>query len=609
MTDVICLAESLERWLGDPERESNSTSFVRALELDEREELPAAGIDQLRAFGFHRYFVPETLGGELRSTEQLLTLTRVIARRDMNVAVSESTQVWMTLVWIGGDAEQRAKYAATMVRGGVVPCLAYSEPGHGADLAANEFAATPERTPDHGADPAGQADHYVLTGEKWPINRGRTSTHVVLLGTTGDERTPAKRRQSMFLVDRAAVATGEVTGVPRVPTYGLRGCDISGVAFDGVRVGAAERIGAEGDGLELALRGLLITRTLCTGLSLGTGDTMLRTVADFLSRRFLYEGVAGDIPYVTESLANAYLSLLVAECESLVAMRGLHLFTEEFSVWGNVSKVQVARLVDGSGRSLSRTLGARYYLRAAEHVGIFQKMLRDSAVVSVFDGSEPVCLDSIALQLPAMAKAHGRERPGEDWGALFDLRADLPPFEPDRVSVFGRGRDATFAALPELVRRIDALSPEPGGLDERRIRALRAGAERLRERLDALFAQVEEVRAAGARQGPGKGKGTPPRLIRLAEELCALHAKVSALGVWMFNRDHLGEFFADGAWLQAALDRNRVHQYGTGDLDPETAGKLFARMNSQRVNNELFSIRKVRLAERGAREATSERHG
>ncbi|MFZ3595411.1 acyl-CoA dehydrogenase family protein [Streptomyces sp. BH104] len=576
---------------------------MRALELDEREELPAAGIDQLRAFGFHRYFVPEGLGGELRSTEELLTLTRVIARRDMNVAVSESTQVWMTLVWIGGDAEQRAKYAATMVRGGVVPCLAYSEPGHGADLAANEFAATPERIPE------AAAEQYVLTGEKWPINRGRTSTHVVLLGTTGDERTPAKRRQSMFLVDRAAVGAGEVTGVPRVPTYGLRGCDISGVAFDRVRVGAAERIGAEGDGLELALRGLLITRTLCTGLSLGTGDTMLRTVGDFLSRRFLYEGVAGDIPYVTESLANAYLSLLVAECESLVAMRGLHLFTEEFSVWGNVSKVQVARLVDGNGRNLSRTLGARSYLRAPEHVGIFQKMLRDGAVVSVFDGSEPVCLDSIALQLPAMATAHARERPGEDWGALFDLRAGLPPFEPDRVSVFGRGRDATFAALPELVRRIDGLTPEPGGLDERRITALRAGAERLRQQLDALFAQVGEVRAADARQARGKGKGTPPRLIRLAEELCALHAKVSALGVWIFNRDHLGEFFADGAWLQAALDRNRIHQYETGDLDPETAGKLFARMNSQRVNNELFSIRKVRLAERGAREATSERHG
>jgi alkylation response protein AidB-like acyl-CoA dehydrogenase len=591
--DASALAEALENWLGDPELESNSTSFVRALELEERDELPADGIKQVRAFGFHRYFVPEWLGGDLRAAEELLMLTRVIARRDMDVAVSESTQVWMMLAWIGGDAEQQAKCAATVLRGGVIPCLAYSEPGHGADLAANEFVAIPD---------GGQ---YVLSGEKWPINRGRTSTHVVLLGTTGNDDVPAKRTQSMFLVDRSQVISGKVAGVPRVPTYGLRGCDISGVAFDDARVDASARLGAEGEGLELALRGLLITRTLCTGLSLGTGDTMLRTVSEFLSNRVLYDGPASEIPYVSESLANAYLSMLVAECESLVAMRGLHLYTEEFSIWGNLAKVQVARLVDFNGKVLSRTLGARYYMRSPEHAGTFQKMLRDGAVVSVFDGSEPVCLDSIALQLPAMAKAHRQDR-DEDWRALYDLRAELPAFEPARVRVFGRGRDATFASLPALISLLAELSPS-AGCDEDRLAVLRARAEQLRQELDALFERVHEVRrwsAAQEAQPSASAKTTPPRLMRLAEEFCALHTKVAALGIWLFNRDHLGDFFADGEWLQAALARKQVHQYEVGDLEPSTAWKLFTRMNFQRTNNEFFSIRTVRQAEPGAREAS-----
>ncbi|GGP85907.1 acyl-CoA dehydrogenase family protein [Streptomyces griseomycini] len=591
-TDAVALAEALEEWLGDPRAESNSTSFVRALELDEREELPADGIRQVRAFGFNRYFVPEWLGGDLRSTEELLMLTRVIARRDMNVAVSESTQVWMMLAWIGGDAEQREKWAATVLRGGVIPCLAYSEPGHGADLAANDLAAVPD---------GGQ---YVLTGEKWPINRGRTSTHVVLLGTTGDDDVPAKRRQSMFLVDRSQVVSGEVTGVPRVPTYGLRGCDISGVAFQDARVDAGARLGAEGEGLELSLRGLLITRTLCTGLSLGTGDTMLRTVSGFLSGRTLYDGPASEIPYVSESLANAYLSLLVAECESLVAMRGLHLYTEEFSVWGNAAKVQVARLVDFGGKALARTLGARYYMRAPEHAGIFQKMLRDGAVVSVFDGSEPVCLDSISLQLAALAKSHERPR-DEDWSTLYDLRAPLPPFRPARVSVFGRGRDAVLASLPALLDRLARLTPS-AGCDEERLTALRAGAEEVRQRLDALYRRFHETRRSPAQRTDRpttSAKTTSPQLLRLAEELCDLHARVAALGVWLHNRDHLDAFFADGAWLQAALVREQVHEYRTGDLDPATARALFDRMNSQRENDEFFSIRTVRQAAPGAREA------
>lgn len=591
-TDASSLAESLEKWLGDPELESNSVSFAHALELDEREELPAQGIDRVRSFGFHRYFVPERLGGDLRTAEQILMLNRVIARRDMNVAVSESTQIWNLLAWIGGDTEQQARHAATVLRGGVVPCLAYSEPEHGADLAANKFAATPHE---------GQ---YILSGEKWPINRGRTSTHVVLLGTTGNEDVPAKRRQSLFLVDRSQITSGTVAPLPRVPTYGLRGCDITGVAFDDVRVDPSARLGTEGEGLELALRGLLITRTFCTALSLGTGDTMLRTVSGFLSRRMLYDGPASEIPYVSESLANAYLSMVVAECESLVAMRGLHLYAEEFSVWGNLAKVQVARLVDFNSKVLARTVGARYYMRAAEHAGIFQKMLRDNAVVSVFDGSEPVCLDSIALQLPAMAKAHRRQR-DDDCRTLYDLRAELPPFEPALGSVFGRGRDAVFASLPALISHLAGLSPS-ADCDANRLAVLRTQAEQLRQEVEALFERVSRVRerqAAQAVHPSASTKTTSPQLIRLAEEFCAVHAKVSALGMWLFNRDHLGRFFAEGVWLQAALARRQVHQYEVGDLEPSTARKLIARMNSQRADNEFFSIRTVRQAAPGTREA------
>lgn len=596
---AVELAEALESWLGDPDVETNALSFVRILELDERDELPVAAIDVVREFGFHRFFVLARLGGELRSAEELFMLSRIIARRDMTVAVSESTQLWMMLVWIGGDADQQSRSAETVLRGGVIPSLAYSESGHGADLAANEFRAT--RT---------DSGEYLLTGQKWPINRGRTSTHVVLLGTTSDENVPAKRQQSLFLVDRAAVTSGEITGVPRVPTYGLRGCDISGVAFDQARVDSSSRLGVEGEGLELALRGLLVTRTFCTGLSLGAGDTMLRAVAAFLSQRELYGGPSTEIPYVSESLANAYLSMLVAECESLVAVRGLHLYTDEFSLWANFAKVQVARLVDTNTKVLARVLGARCYLRASEHVGIFQKMLRDSAVVSLFDGSEPVCLDSLAIQLPTMVKARRKPR-DDDWSLLYDLQAELPAFEPSRVSMFGRGRDATFASLPALVERLDGVSPD-AGCDPARLAALRAQARRLQQQVDALFERVGEVppRPVGPTgPRPGSAKSTSPQLIRLAEEACGLHAQVAALGVWLFNRDQFGGFFADGGWLLAALSRKSAHQYDIGDLEPSIADGLTDQLHHQLTNNELFSIRTVRLADPAPAQAPSPSKG
>jgi hypothetical protein len=392
-----------------------------------------------------------------------------------------------------------------------------------------------------------------------------------------------------------------------VPTYGLRGCDISGIAFSEARIANSARLGAEGEGLELALRGLLVTRTLCTGLSLGVGDTMLRVVSGFLSKRVLYGGPSSEIPYVTESLANAYLSLVIAECESLVAARGLHLYPDEFSTWANLSKVGVSRLIDYSGKVLARILGARFYIRAEGQQGIFQKMLRDGAIVSVFDGSEPVCLDSIALQLSSMAKARRRPRT-DDWRLLYDLRAPLPAFDPARVVVFGRGRDATFASLPALRADLEALAPSPRCGDER-LATLRTLTARLQRDVDELFERVNDARqaptgaattgAAVAAQPSGSTKTTSPQLIRLAEECCALHTKVACLGMWLFNRDHLDAFFADGEWLEVALARERGHQFEVGDLTPAATSYLFARLNTQRVDREFFSILPIRQAAAG----------
>jgi hypothetical protein len=232
-------------------------------------------------------------------------------------------------------------------------------------------------------------------------------------------------------------------------------------------------------------------------------------------------------------------------------------------------------------------------------------MLRDNSIISVFDGSEPVCLDSIAAQLAAMAKAYRAPRP-DDWASLYDLRADLPDFEPARVSVFGRGRDAVFASLPELVRRLGAVTPS-GACPAELLEALRHQADLLRQEVDALFEQVRDSRRrAGETAGAeSSGKVTPPALLRLADRACGLHTKIAALGVWLYNRDHLDAFFADGGWLRAALARREIHRYEIGDLDPATARHLVTRMNDQRTGNRFFSIRTVQQAAPFARESTA----
>lgn len=574
-------AESLEAYLGDPGLPENRVSFRQAMMLDEAEALPDAAVSCLHNYGLHHFYVPVKLGGRFSQCEETVTLARVLARRDMNVAVSYSTIVWTVLAWIGADAEQQRRVADLVLRAGTFPCLAYSEKPHGADLAANELTAAPD----------GQG--YVLNGEKWPINRATRSDLLVMLARTGAGE--GARSQSLFIIDRRDLDPVNYYQLPRVRTHGLRGCDISGIGFRNCRVPAQARIGSEGAGLELALKGFQVTRTFCTGLSLGTGDTLLRSVVDFLAGRHLYGATALEIPHAREVLANSYLSLLIGECAAIAAARGLHQFPDQFSTWSTVAKVHVSKSVDHAGQTLAGVLGARYYMREQHQEGIFQKMLRDNGVVSVFDGSSIVCLDSLATQLPALAR--GRERPlAADWERFYDLRVTQPDFDPHRFDLFGRGRDAVPASLPHLLARLDETAAR-AECPADRLAALRSGARALADRLAMLD-------AAAIADPPKRGERMPPQQFALAEAYCAVHAAIACLGIWLYNRDHLGKFFAEGIWLLAALRRNGAAHFETGSLDAATREALVDRLLEQYRQHRLFSLLPLRLAGPGQAEGS-----
>ena len=84
------LAEELERHLGDPADPRAHASFARAVAADEAERYPAEACAALDAWGLPAHYVPERWGGRLRSYEQLLSLLRVVCRRDLTVVVAHT---------------------------------------------------------------------------------------------------------------------------------------------------------------------------------------------------------------------------------------------------------------------------------------------------------------------------------------------------------------------------------------------------------------------------------------------------------------------------------------------------------------------------------------
>ncbi|WP_181807365.1 acyl-CoA dehydrogenase family protein [Streptomyces shenzhenensis] len=435
---------ALDAILGDPDR-----SARRVAQLDDDEEFPARLCALLDDFGLPAHYVPARWGGAPDDHEHLLRLWRTVARRDLSTMTAHGkTYLGAAPVWIAGDPEQAAATAATVLSGNPV-AWALSEPDHGADLLSGSLTAT--------ADPGG----YRLDGAKWPVNNATRGTHLTLLARTGV--TGSARGHSLFLVDKAALTPGTWRALPKAPTHGIRGIDISGIAFDGALLPKAALLGPEGTGIETVLRTLQLTRTMCAVLSLGAGEHALRLTARFTAQRVIQGHPLIDRPHPRSVLGRCAALLAATEAAALVGARSIHGLTAELSVTSTVVKSLAPTLVDSVLGELAELLGVRSYLTGVYEHGAFQKVRRDHQVVSVFDGSTPVNRSALAQQFPRLARAFTTGSHDADGLAEAVSVGTRPrPVDHTALTLSSRHGCSVVQSLPALAESIAARGAPTG---------------------------------------------------------------------------------------------------------------------------------------------------
>ncbi|GAA2598636.1 acyl-CoA dehydrogenase [Streptomyces axinellae] len=607
------LAERLDRWLGDPGDGAGPFSYAAAARADAAEEFPWAACAALDRLGVRHYYVPAQYGGALTGLPQLLEIVRTLARRDLTTAVGHGkTFLGAVSVWVAED-RAGAERLAGLVCSGESVSLGLTERTHGSDLMAGEVVA--EHTP----------DGYRISGEKWLINNATRGRLLCLLARTSAEGGP--RGFSLLLVDKDELPAGTYRTLPKVRTLGIRGADISGIAFDGAPVGRGCLVGREGEGPETVLKSLQITRSLCTALSLGAADHGLRLAYGFAAGRELFGRRLLDLPMARRTLAESYADLLAAEALSIVAARSIHTLPGELSVTSAVAKYLVPTVVDGLLGRLRGVLGARSFLSDHHAHGRFQKLERDHRIVGIFDGNTMVNLYALTAQFRTLARhppdaapapipdadaapapdadaapapdpaAEAGRRPQPDAHRVtFGLGEPLPELRPGLLSLFARHGSTLAAALPACAAALETAAAHDKrlALAARQARILRAASRELHARMGA------------ARLLPG---GAPVESFDLARGYSACLAAACALGLWQHNP---GLGHGDPVWLEAVLDRllSRLEDAvpgSTGPL-PRPLGaqeevreplyeRLLERMAEQYAAGELFSLLPCRTAE------------
>jgi alkylation response protein AidB-like acyl-CoA dehydrogenase len=507
----------------------------RLLALDEEERFPINAWRFLADWGVADYLIPIAQGGQWESVEQLLALVRVVARRDLTVAFSLGPSLLAALpVWIAGDDGQRAR-VAELLRAGRTLALATTERAHGSDLLANRTRAIRD------------GEGWRLTGEKWLIGNATRADALLVFARTSSLGGP--HGFSLFLVEKRRVDPRTWAHLPRVRTLGMRGADLSGVRFRGCQVPGDALVGRAGGAFETLHRTLTVTRTLCAGLSLGAADAALRLVADFARSRRLYGGTVLDLPHARDLLTGAFVDCLIGEAVAAAAARAVQ--AGESPVFASaVAKYFVPTRVERLLRDLAVVLGARFYLREGHPWAAFQRVMRDAAVVSVFEGNTVVNLGLVASQVGRAADGAAPDEAAmrERLDAVFRLDRPQPAVDPAHLNL-ERGRtDLAVEGLTLVSRALDAPTRMPHW------ETLAAICQLVGE----LRTQAAACRSALAAEWAARAGGTgrlSPRLLALAGRYCDLHAAAVCVQLWTHNSGRMGIFFGRGDWLALALDR------------------------------------------------------
>jgi alkylation response protein AidB-like acyl-CoA dehydrogenase len=339
----------------------------RAAEAEDTETFPRDVFTMLGRTGLLGLPYPEEYGGGGLSYEVYLQVLEEVGAVWSSVGVGVSVHALSCFGLLShGTDEQQQRWLPDMLGGELLGAYCLSEAHAGSDPAAMRTTAKRD------------GDDYVINGAKaWTTHGGHADFYKVM-ARTSDERGGI----SCFLVP------ADVPGLHADPPerkMGLTGSATATMRFDDVRVPVERRLGAEGDGLRIALAGLDSGRVgiaaVATGLAQGALDTAVAYAQqrETFGRRIIdHQGLAFVLADMEAAVQTARATLLHA---ARLRDAGLP-FGREASI---------AKLV-ATDNAMKVTTDAVQVLGGAGYTKDFpvERYMREAKVMQIFEGTNQI---------------------------------------------------------------------------------------------------------------------------------------------------------------------------------------------------------------------------
>jgi alkylation response protein AidB-like acyl-CoA dehydrogenase len=327
-------------------------------EWDRERRFPREVVDQLGELGLMGVCVPEELGGAGADFLAYLLVIEEISRGDagLGLTIAVHTSAGTLPIVRYGDTGQAQRLVPPLAQGHELAAFALTEPGAGSDAAAIRTTAVDGR----------------LTGAKQWVTNG-SHAHTVLVFAREEDRISA------FIVRRGAEGLAVAREEEKM---GLHSSSTADLTFDGT---PAERLGAEGRGLQVALGTLDTGRIGIAAQALGIAQAALDVAVAYAKERRTFGVPIGAHGAIQQKIADMATEVEAARALIWRAARRRQAGAPH-SVEGAQAKLfasAVARRVTGDA---IQVLGGYGYTTSFP----VERYYRDAKVTEIYEGTSEI---------------------------------------------------------------------------------------------------------------------------------------------------------------------------------------------------------------------------
>ncbi|OWV84452.1 acyl-CoA dehydrogenase family protein [Rhizobium sp. R693] len=237
---------------------------------DREHRFPREELDEMGELGLLGMLVPEQYGGSDTGTLAYAAALEEIAAGDgpCSTIMSVHSSVACVPILKFGTDEQKQRFLPRLASGEWIGGFALTEPQAGSD--ASNLRSRARR----------DGDHYVLDGAKQFITSGKNGQMVIVFAVTDPDA--GKKGITAFIVP-TDTSGYEVIRVEE--KLGLHSTDTCQIAFNGMRIPADLRLGADGEGYRIALANLEGGRIGIGAQAVGMARAAFESARDYARER------------------------------------------------------------------------------------------------------------------------------------------------------------------------------------------------------------------------------------------------------------------------------------------------------------------------------------